>query len=392
MKHFIPKDIVITDSNIAESEGISGTMYPYSLTDGYAIGVQRYYATRLWEVTDNVIHPLANYKWNNLDPLDNNGTNLHTQTPVADPTAVPVVINVTIVYVYSTKSYYKATVTGNVNFTTENWTTPTNFTDLGTTASYRYLYKTPEENSIYWKDLGATNRNKCADRAVNSQSTKVGTEMWFEFEAKNVDKVVLFNLEAESVKITVYTTAIGNPIYEDTITKLLDTTSIVDWRTLSQYDPFYVKNVDWTLPFFTGTVTIRITLLSTASSILALGEILNGQSKSVGVTLDGLPITIKSSGKIIEQDNGDIIFVDEGDVTKVYHIFNFSVKFESISLDTTLDLCDEMINRRIVVTAEDTDEIQHRSLVVYGFSRDVSPTFTAGNTKSNIKLQVQRFI
>jgi len=325
VKFFIPQDVVITDSSIAENEGVDGTIYPFDVTLGYAEGVKRYYETRLWE-TFTTIYPLAHYDWNNLDPLNEYGTNLHTQTLIPDPTSVPVVNAVTVVYVYSNKHYYISKTTGNVDFTIEDIENPANFTDLGleNVAEFRGQYRYPvEDDSIYWKDLGATNRNKCADKAINTQSQEEDTESYFEFVATNINKVILFNFEAESAKITVYNpldydpdTEIGTFIYENTKTGLLNTTSIVNWRTLSQYEPSFIKNVDWTLPFFTGEVTVRITLNNTTPILIKLGEILMGQTQEYGVTLDGLPITIKSSGKIVQQANGDIIFEDEGDITK----------------------------------------------------------------------------
>jgi len=396
MKHFIPIDITITDSNIAENEGSEGTIYPFVVTDAYAKGVQRYYNDRLW-YSFTEIYELATLAWNDLDPNDKFTTRL-SDNVVIDSTTVPIVTD-DIVYVYTEEQYYRSKQTRTVDFTTEvyleaNWEileSPDNH--------YRYEWTYPHTDSIFWKDVGATNRNKCVDKAINSQSAKTDTDMYFEFEIKNINKIIIFNLEAEEAKLTLYDpndydpdTEIGTYIYENTVEDLQNYDTIVDWRTLSQYEPSYVKNVDWTLPFFTGTLTARITLSSALSSDLKLGEILAGQTQSIGLTLDGLPISIKSSGKIIEQENGDIIFVDEGDVTKVFHIFNFSLIFDSYAIDSILDRCDEMINRRIVVFGENTDEVKYRSLIVYGFSRDASPTLKTNSTKSHIKLQVQRFI
>ena len=387
----LPIDITVTDSNIAENEGTNGTIYPFDVTQGYAKGVQRYHERRLYEARVT-INPLAHYSWNDLDPLNKYATNLYTQTLVADPTAVPVTDSVTIVYVYSNETYYIAKVTGDVDFTTEDLVAPADFTSLGTDAAYRYEYLYPIQGSLYWKDLGATNRNKSTDKAINTYSTKTDTTMWFEFQAKSIDQVVLFNIEAQDVTITMYTTDINNPIYTDTKTNILDTTSIVDWKTYSRFEPATVRNIDWILPFFVGTVTIRITLTSDTTRLLRLGEILAGQQQMLGGTIDGIPIVVKSSGEIIEAESGEVIFNDEGDLTKVYEIFNFTIKFDSNTLDATIDKCSSLINRRIVAIGEDSDDIKYRSLVVYGFSRDASPEFVSNNTKSTIKLQVQRFI
>lgn len=390
MKNFVPVAINITDSNIAENEGIDGTIYPYSLEEGYLKGVQRYYGTRLYETYTN-INPLAHYLFIDVDPLSKYTTNLHTKTKEADSSSVAVVSGVTVVYVQSLSKYFKASVTTNVNFLTEDWTAPVNFTDLGADANYRYEYFEPQENSIYWKDLRSTNRNRCTDKALNAQSIKNDTEMWFEFESKNMDKVVLLNLEAESAKITVYTTDINNPIHEETVNDLVDTSSIVDWRTFSQFAPLFYKNVDFTLPFIVGDVKIRVSLNSEVPRDLKLGEVLHGQSEDFALTLDGIPITVKSSADITEKENGEIIFEDEDSILTTFKRFNFDLIFDSKTLDATLKRCENMIGRRVVIYGENTDEPKYSSLIIYGLAVDASPTFKSGYTKSDIQLQVKGF-
>lgn len=394
MKFFIPQNVIITDSSIAENEGTDGTIYPFVVTDSYAKGVRRYYGARLWE-SFTVIHPLSTYSWNDLDP-NNKFTTRLSDNVIIDSTTVPVTTN-TIVYVYTEEKYYQSKQNRTVDFTTEAYD-PANWDD-NVGSDYRYEWSYPQEDSIYWKDLGATNRNKCADKAINTQSQEEGTESYFEFLAKNINEVILFNFEAESARIQVYNpadydpdTEIGTPIYDNIKDGLLNTTSIINWRTLSQYEQSFIKNVDWNLPFFVGEVTVRITLANTVSTILKLGEILMGQTQEYGITLDGVPTQKKSSGKIVQKDNGEVIFEDEGDITKIYDTFDFSISYDSPTVDSISDKSNELINRRVVVFAENTDKEKYRSLVVYGFSRDVSYVFKANNQQSKINLKVQRFV
>ena len=390
MKHFIPKQIDITDSSIGEGEGVDETIHSYVLENGYSAGVKRYKDGRLWETYTNV-KPLANFEWNDNDPLDTFATNLFTKTKETDFASIAVLSGSSVVYIHSLNKYFEAIVTGDIDFITEDWNSPINFIEL-IDANYRYLYNEPKEDSLYWNDIGATNRHKCADKAYNSQSVKNETEVWWEFEIRNVDKVVLFNIVADSAKITIYTSDINSPIFENTKLDLVDTSEIYNWRTYSQFIPTTYENVNWTLPFFTGIVTIRITISNPTVVDLKLGEILAGQIVDLALTLDKVPIKIQSSGKIIEQENGDILFLDEGDTTKVYHVFNYTLIFKSETVDSVLTKCDAMINRRIVVFSENTDEVKYRSLVVYGFSRDISPTLETNSTQSKIKFKLQRFI
>lgn len=387
----LPKDIIITNSSVAESEGLEGTIFPFNILEGYEKSVKRYQGTRLYEANTK-IDPLAHYSWNALDSADEFAINLHTQTLVADPTSVPVVDGETIVYVYEDQNYYISKVTGNVDFTTEDIEDPSSFTLLTAPAPWRHEYYYPDQTPLIWKDTGATNRNRVADKAINTYSMQNTDEMWFEFETRGADSVFLFGLDASDVKITIYDTDINNPIYTNTKTNLIDTTSIIDWRTYSRFEPPEILNVNWMLPFLTGSVTIRITLSSDNPRNLRLGEILAGSIDTIGATLATVPATVKSSAQIIETPAGEIILSDEGDSTKVYELFTFSMKFPSEEMDSILKKCQTLIHKRIVITGEDTDEIEYRSLVIYGFAREASPTLRANWEKSNIKLQIQRFI
>jgi len=401
MKFYIPEDIVITDSSIVQHTDIEGTVYDvWSKTAEYPEDKTISNNGELYLSRTN-IYPLATYSWNDAS---NTSTAIVIQLDdgtLETPTAVPCVQDETVVYVIDSwqdtggdaigKYFLYTGATGDVDFTTVDPSNPSNFSQI---LNYRHEYQEPEvgKSSIYWKYLGATNRNKVIDKSYNSQSIALNTtEAWWEFEMDNPDKITLFNLEAITAKIIIYTTDINDPFYENTTDTLLDLSNIVNWRTLVRYRNIYTKNADWTIPFTSGTYKVRVYLQAPTAQDLKLGEILVGQTVDFGLTLDRVPIQVKSAGKIIERDNGDVVFEDEGDISKIYTIFDFNVKFDSDTLDATLDKCSALINRRVVVFGENTDEEKYRSLVVYGFSRDASPEFASNNTKSGIKLQIQRF-
>jgi len=400
MKYFIPVTVSITASSIAEGTDQTGaTIPPWVNTSGYIQGTSVSHNKRISRAFTN-IPALATYTWN--DPSSAVApvcTRLSDGVSITPVTAVPCVLNTTVIYIQVsykdtasvvTGRYFKYTgASGNVDFTAINPSAMTNWTEV---LGYRYLAAEPiEGNTLYWEDLGATNRNRATDKAYNSQSVRLSTESeYWEFKLSNAEEVVLFNIQAQSARIVAYTTSISTPFYDNTISSLLDTTGIVNWRTLSQYTHKYTKGAKWTLPFYSGEVTIRIYLMHATAGTVALGEILAGRNSYVGATLDGVPIQLKSSGVITELTNGDIVFADEGNITKVYTLLDFVVKFESSSLDFLMDRASEMINRRIVLFAENSDIQSISSLTVYGFIRDASPTYNSNSTKSDIKIQVQR--
>jgi len=400
MKYFIPLDVTITNSSIPEGTDQTGTAIPtWVKTSGYIQGTLVSYNKRISRAFTN-IPALATYSWNDPSALVTAiCTRLSDGASITPTTAVPCVKDQTVVYIIASHRdptgatsgrYWLYTgTTGNVNFNTVDPTIPANFTEV---IGYRYLINEPTTgNTVYWEDLGSTNRNRCADKAYNSQSVGLATTSeWWEFKLRNAEEVVLFNIAANSARIIAYTTDINTPFYDNTTGTLMDLSEIVNWRTLSQYIPKYTKGARWTLPFYVGEVTIRIYLLNPIAGSVYLGEILPGRKSYVGGTLAGVPIQVKSSGVLTELSNGDIVFADEGDITKVYTLFDFVVKFDSMALDLLIDRCSEMINRRIVVFAENTDTVTMRSLNIYGFIRDASPTYESGNTTSDVKIQVQR--
>ena len=320
---------------------------------------------------------------------------------LSDPFLIPCVGDETVVYIVDSwkddtnvaiGKYFQYTgSTGLVDFATINPISPANFAPI---LNYRHEYHEPVEevDSIYWDYVGATNRNKVVDKSYNSQSIRENaTEVWWEFETSNSDRVVLFNLQAQSAEIICYKDDINNPIYTNEITSLLNKSPIRNWRTLSRYKKTYTNNADWRLPFYTGTITVRVILKNSTASLIKLGEILQGALDTYGLTLDNVPMRIKSSGEIIEKSNGDIVVEDEGDITKVFMIYDFSLLFDSDTLDSLVDKSSSLIHNRVVILAEDTDAAKYRSLNVYGLIREASPTFSSASEKSKIKLQIQRF-
>lgn len=399
MKYFIPRDVVITDSSIPENTDVDGNLYPEWDNISYMKGTVVGYNGSLYEARTN-IYPLATYSWNDIsDTITAEVIRLSDNTTMT-PTSVPCVKDQTVVYIIDTWREGRETVvgkyfqyigtTGDVDFTTihpDNHTA--HFKEIN---NYTNEISVPNEQSLYWKYLGRTNRNKAADKSYNQQSiAKETTEAWWEFEALTPDRVVLFNIQAKTAKITIYETDINNPVYENTIENLIDTTSIINWRTLVRYRNVFARVARWEIPFINGRYTVRITLLNPSPIDLKLGEILYGFKNDIGLTLDGIPIQVKSSAQITEKENGEIVFEDEGNLAKVYNIFNFDLVYDTIKQDMILDKCAELINRRVVVTAEDSDNPQYRSLTIYGFIRDASPTLKTNSTKSDIKIQIQRF-
>lgn len=399
----IPFDLVIKNSSIPNHTDINGVEYPQWTNQAYLKNTIVSHLGCLYSAETN-IYPMATYSHNDIANTITPEVIRLSDNAIITPTAVPCVKDQTVVYVIDTwkegredvvgKYFIYVGTTGNIDFTVIDPKNPSTF-HFNPINNYTELKVEPVfgDSSLYWKYLGRTNRNKIIDKAYNSQSIiQNSTEAWWEFEVEAPDVITLFNVATQKAKITIYTTDINNPIYENTMDDLLDTSSIINWRTLVRYRNKYKNTTTWTIPFISGTYTVRITLMSTTPMDLKLGEAILGLKQDVGITVDGVPTQIKSSGKIIENDNGEVVFQDEGDITKVYLIYTFGIKYDSITHDAIIDKCTELINRRIVVNGENTDKQEYRSLTVFGHIMDASPTLKTNNTKSDIQIQVRRIL
>ena len=403
MKYYIPKKYTVTDSSIPLYSDTDGVVYPqWSENTPFLQDSIVAHKGCLYSAYTN-IYSLATYSWNDLSNQTIAQVVRLSDNTIEAPTAVPCVKDQTVVYVIDTwksgrenvigKYFIYTGTTGNVDFTVVD---PANPSTFHFTPINNYINIKTEpiegETTIYWKYLERQNRNKINDGAYNSQSiAKNTTEAWWEFEANSPDRIVLFNIQAQQAKITVYVNDINTPIYENIKTDLIDYSSIVDWRTLVRYRTIYNTLAFWDIPFISGIFKVRITLLSDNPIDLKLGEIIYGQKSQLGITLDGVPTDISTSASIKEKDNGEIVFEEEGNLTKIYLIYSFTISYKSTQYDDIITKCSELISQRVVIIGEDQDE-QYQNLTVYGYIMNASPKLETSKTESQINIQVRRLI
>lgn len=115
----------------------------------------------------------VNHIFHNEDSSNIYAYDLYNELNLEDLTSVSVVNGVTLVYVISNGKYFLANTTGFIDYTSEDFDAPTNFTDLGTTPTplYRTEINNPDgrRDTLFWKYQGTTNKNKMFD-GTSSQS------------------------------------------------------------------------------------------------------------------------------------------------------------------------------------------------------------------------------
>lgn len=404
MKYYIPKKYTVSDSSIPLYSDTNGVVYP-QWTENTPFLKDTIVAHKgcLYSAYTN-IYPLATYSWNDLSNQTTAQVIKLSDNTIITPTVVPCVKDQTVVYVIDTwkagrenvigKYFIFRGTTGNIDFTIVDPLNPSTF-HFEEINNYTNIKTEPieGETTIYWKYLERQNRNKINDGAYNSQSiAKNSTEAWWEFEASSPDRVILFNIAAQQAKITVYKDDINNPVYENTQTDLVDYSSIINWRTLVRFrEPIYRSLVYWDFPFLAGTYKVRITLTSSNEMDLKLGEVAYGSVSDLGITIDGIPTEVASAATVVEKENGEIVFEDEGNIAKIYLIYSFTVYYKSTIYDDIIKKCAELISQRVVVVGDDEDE-QYQNLTVYGYVMEASPTLVTASEYSEIKIQVRRLL
>lgn len=205
---FTPKTITPTFSNIP-LENISN----FDKNSGYISGSIRKYQNYKYIALDDIA-PTVNHVWYDLEPLNIYGYDLYTDSIIPDATSVSVTNNVTIVFVQSLKKYFRANTTGTVNYTTENWSSPTNFTDLGINPTPLYRtkldYPNGKKDTLLWGYEGVLNRFIMFDGVLNAQTIND--------RSFNTNNQVTF-----STNVCLLTEALSSNIYVNDTIKIVGT-------------------------------------------------------------------------------------------------------------------------------------------------------------------------
>lgn len=285
---------------------------------GYSIDTIRQLNNKLYKALD-LIDPLCEYIHDNSDPLNPHYTYQAVDDVEVTNTAVRCELNVTVVYNKDTNKYYlfdnstgTTPDTGNfyfVDFTTQDPSTPVNFTEV---FDYRYLKYNPSDTPLKWEDLGYTNKYKCLDNSLSSQTvgdaTIDGGNITMSFIVSSINEIHLLNVYGSEVTIVINTTdTIPTEIYNETIELL--TTSGADFYEWYFGEYVFTDKFSDDIPVaFEVQVDITITAISGDSRIGLIGL---GKSVDLGATLYGASVGILDFSKKIVNTNGET-FLEKG--------------------------------------------------------------------------------
>lgn len=157
-------------------------------------------------------------------------------------------------------------------------------------------------NPVWWQDWSATNRWKMFDALVGVQSTAADSIAVTVTPTALVDSVVLLNLSAASVQVTM-TDAADGVVYDETVSLVSDS-GIQDWHSYF-FEPI-VRQADFSvsdLPRYLGAA-IAITATDTGGTV-AIGECILGLSREIGSTQAGARIGIRDYSVKTQDDFGN---------------------------------------------------------------------------------------
>jgi len=326
------------------------------------------------------IYSLATYSWNDADIDTDSETIRLSDKVVIDSTSVPCVKDETVVYVIDSYldtatpqqavgKYFKYTgTTGNVDFTAINPASPANFDEV---INYRYEDIYPDENSLYWQDLGAINSRRLVDGIVaNATTAPSGNSMAFTFIlSTSSNAIAFFNLDCSDINVTEYRWNSATMDYDIEVFnedfELKSLAGIVDSYTWHTSPVELLKD----------RLLVRIPIWSRTKIVItfnnsirppSVGEIVFSRVLSIGETLDGVPGKRRNFDKTtVTSDGYKIRTVNQNIVDKI----TYQVIISTNLIDTTIQTIGELLGDNLLIIGDETGTFT--VLLNYGYTSEL---------------------
>lgn len=219
----------------------------------------------------------------------------------------------------------------------------------------------PATSPTWWLEVSSTNRWKMFDGSVGSQTTN-STSVAVSITADGrIDSVVLLNVSAASVQVTM-TDTVDGLVYDQT-ESMVDDSGITDWYAYF-FEPIQRKSdiVFGDLPPYSGA-RIAITITDTGATA-ACGECILGLSKEIGSTDYGAQVGIQDYSIKTADEFGTYTITERSFSNRG----NFTVWVESGYVDALKKLLADYRATPVVYIGSD----DYTATIVYGFFKDFS--------------------
>lgn len=248
---------------------------------------------------------------------------------------------------------------------------------------YSSTIRYPASGSIYWTDLGSVNTKKAFDNSNSSQTiSNEDEDLVYIFNAKKVDRIALFGLEATEVIIKAHlTSAPESPENTVEITYPLYTRGGFHFYEILTAEIETQKVLYAIIP--TALIQEITVTIKRAGSYAKVSDITLGKAIEIGVTLDGLTPDIKEYSTY-SSDSSATDNYTEGGYRK---IIPFTVSVLSSEMDNILQLLDKR-RGKITVYNLDTNSIEAFKKIK-GFMRSRPANYLSNSLKSKINFTIE---
>lgn len=212
---------------------------------------------------------------------------------------------------------------------------------------------------VWWLDMGAVNRWAMFDTLVNSQTTNANSIAVVVTPAERVDSVILLNVSAATVDITM-TDAVDGEVFSESYSMTSDS-GIIDWYAYF-FEPIIRKSdlsVTGMPPYINAAIAITLT---DTGDTAACGECLIGLSRNIGVLVYGAKVGIRDYSVKTQDDFGNYTILERAFSKR--GSFEIWVP-EAITSELQILLAGYRATPIAYIGSDDID-----ATIIYGFYRD----------------------
>lgn len=218
------------------------------------------------------------------------------------------------------------------------------------------------QTSLSWLYLGKTNKYKMFDEYM-STSTKFAEALIYEFAVNDIDTICFFGLEAENVKIEIFSEE--ELVYEeikDTYTRFVS-----NWWEWTVQEGKYKKIAFFrNIPSFYGA-KLKVTI-SFPGGIASCSHLIFGKSLDFGITLvDPKPTSsIRNMVSKEKQSDGNVKTTN----SRIYKRVTLNVLLDSSRVDEIQSFLEEYSLTPMLFIGVEKESMDMNSLTAFGFYKD----------------------
>lgn len=231
--------------------------------------------------------------------------------------------------------------------------------------------------TVYWLDLGYTNRYKMFDDKVQSQTTRLESLTFTLAPGEVIDSIAFLDVEATTIEITM-TDPVEGEVYHEEL-DLVTQAAIVDGYTYF-FEPIILEDAAVLLgipPYVSATIEITVT---NTGGIAKVGTCAIGTQKYLGDTQRGASFTIIDYSKKEEDTFGNFYVLERAFSKEM----NAELVMEMAAFDDVNKTLAQYRARPVIWVGTD---VNLSSFIIYGFWRSFN-TIAAGPIHATCSIKV----